>query len=72
MFAALFATRWQQLQTAECVCVCGEMQVVSDEVRQASPVQVTDESSQRGPVDARKTADDLLVAIQPLTLLRDL
>lgn len=37
----------------------------------SSPVQVTDESSQRGPVDSRKTPDDLFVAVQPVTLLRD-
>lgn len=32
-----------------------------------SPVQVTDEGGQRGPVDPRKTSDDLFVAVQPLS-----
>lgn len=32
---------------------------------------MTDESSQSGPVDSRKTPDNLFVAVQPQTPLRD-
>lgn len=35
------------------------------------PVQMTDENSKSGPVDPWKTPDDVFVAVQPLSLLRD-
>lgn len=37
----------------------------------SSPVQVADHSCQRGAVDPRETLNDLLVAVQSLTLLGD-